>query len=44
VLDFAYRGIQTTVSTFAGIPLAETECDGCVTCVKVCPVGALYLK
>jgi formate dehydrogenase major subunit/NADH-quinone oxidoreductase subunit G len=44
VLDFAYRGIRTTISTFAGIPLAETGCDSCLACTAVCPVGALYLK
>ena len=44
VLDFAYRGIKTTISTFAGMPLAETDCDSCLACTAVCPVGALYLK
>jgi formate dehydrogenase major subunit/NADH-quinone oxidoreductase subunit G len=44
VLDFAYRGIRTTISTFAGIPLSETDCDSCLACTSVCPVGALYLK
>ena len=44
VLDFAYRGISTVVSTFAGIPLAEAGCNSCLACVTVCPVGALYLK
>ncbi len=44
VLDFAYRGINTIVSTFAGMPLAETECNSCLSCVAVCPVGALYSK
>jgi bidirectional [NiFe] hydrogenase diaphorase subunit len=44
VLDFAYRGIHTVVSTFAGIPLSETECNSCGNCIKVCPVGALYNK
>jgi formate dehydrogenase major subunit/NADH-quinone oxidoreductase subunit G len=44
VLDFAYRGIRTTVSTFAGIPLSETDCNSCMACASVCPVGALYLK
>ena len=44
VLDFAYRGISTVVSTFAGAPLSETECNSCLACVAVCPVGALYLK
>jgi formate dehydrogenase major subunit/NADH-quinone oxidoreductase subunit G len=44
VLDFAYRGLQTTVSTFAGIPLAETGCNSCLACAAVCPVGAIYLR
>jgi bidirectional [NiFe] hydrogenase diaphorase subunit len=44
VLDFAYRGIQTRVSTFAGIPLAEACSDSCFACVPACPVGALYAK
>jgi formate dehydrogenase major subunit/NADH-quinone oxidoreductase subunit G len=44
VLDFAYRGIKTTISTFAGIPLSETDCDSCLACTSVCPVGALYVK
>jgi formate dehydrogenase major subunit/NADH-quinone oxidoreductase subunit G len=44
VLDFAYRGLSTMVSTFAGIPLEETECNSCLSCVNVCPVGALYTK
>ncbi len=44
VLDFAYRGIDTRVSTFADMPLAETECNSCLNCVNICPVGSLYLK
>lgn len=44
VLDFAYRGISTAVSTFAGIPLAETTCNSCLACVAVCPVGSLYCR
>jgi bidirectional [NiFe] hydrogenase diaphorase subunit len=43
-LDFAYRGIRTQVSTFAGIPLAEACRDACLACVTICPVSALYLK
>lgn len=42
VLDFAFRGIRTIISTFAGIPLGETACNSCLQCVAVCPVGALY--
>jgi bidirectional [NiFe] hydrogenase diaphorase subunit len=44
VLDFAYRGIETGVSTFAGIPLIEAGCNSCLECVMVCPVGSLYKK
>lgn len=44
VLDFSFKGIDTRVSTFAGIPLAETACTGCLACVEVCPVAALVKK
>jgi len=44
VLDFAYRGIKTAVSTFAEMPLAETACNSCMSCVAVCPVGAIYTR
>ena len=44
VLDFACRGIDTWVSTFAGLPLAETACSACLECVRSCPAGSLYLK
>ena len=44
ILEFAFRGISTIVSTFNGIPLAEANCDSCLECVKVCPVGSLVAK
>jgi bidirectional [NiFe] hydrogenase diaphorase subunit len=44
ILDFAFRGIETKVSTIGGIPLAEAGCDSCLACVAVCPVGALVAK
>jgi bidirectional [NiFe] hydrogenase diaphorase subunit len=43
-LDFAYRGLKTAVSTFAEMPLAETDCNSCLACAGVCPVGSIYLK
>ena len=44
VLDFAYRGLKTAVSTFAEIPLADTECNSCLACAAACPVASIYLK
>jgi len=44
VLDFAYRGLKTIVSTFTQMPLAETACNSCLACAAVCPVGSIYLK
>lgn len=43
-LDFAYRGINTVVTTFADIPLAEADCNSCLACAAVCPVGSLIIK
>jgi bidirectional [NiFe] hydrogenase diaphorase subunit len=44
VFDFAFRGYQMRVSTFMGKPLRETDCNGCLKCAEVCPVGALWGK
>ena len=44
VLDFAYRGLKTAVSTFAEMPLADTECNSCLACAAACPVASIYLK
>lgn len=44
IFDFTFRGIETRVSTFDDIPLAETNCNSCQECVQVCPVAALVLK
>jgi len=44
ILDFAFKGIDTRVSTIDGIPLAEAGCNSCLACVAVCPVGALVAK
>jgi len=43
-LDFAFRGINTIVSTFGGIPLSKACTAGCLACVEVCPVGSLVRK
>ena len=44
ILDFAFKGIDTRVSTINDSPLAEAGCNGCLACVAVCPVGALIAK
>jgi bidirectional [NiFe] hydrogenase diaphorase subunit len=44
ILDFAFRGIETKISTIGDIPLAEVGCNSCLACVAVCPVGALVAK
>lgn len=43
-IDFAFRGIDTQVSTFNNVPLIDSKCDSCLQCVDVCPVGALVRK
>lgn len=43
-LNFAFRGIETAVSTFRGIPLKDSGCSDCSVCATVCPVGALTIK
>jgi formate dehydrogenase alpha subunit len=43
-IDFAFRGYQTTVSTFGNKPVAESPCEACGECVVRCPVGALLPK
>jgi len=40
-IDFAFRGIDTRVSTFDNVPLIDVSCNSCLECVEVCPVGAL---
>lgn len=43
-IDFAGRGLNTMVSTFDSVPLIDSNCNSCLECVKVCPVGALASK
>jgi len=43
-IDFAFRGIDTMVSTFDRVPLADSKCNSCLECVEICPVGSLVLK
>ncbi len=43
-IGFTQRGFKRMVSTFDNKPLAESRCQQCIECVKVCPVGALTFK
>jgi formate dehydrogenase alpha subunit len=43
-IDFAERGYQSRVSTFAGKAWADTICQSCGECVERCPTGALTPK
>ncbi len=43
-IDFAFRGFNTKIATFANRPIAESNCESCGECVVRCPVGALVLR
>lgn len=43
-IDFAFRGYDTTISTFGNKPILESTCESCGECVVRCPVGALTPK
>lgn len=40
-LGFEERGANSALVADLGIPLGESSCVGCGTCVQVCPTGAL---
>ena len=43
-IGFTRRGFKRMVSTFENRPLAESRCQQCGRCVRICPVGALISK
>ena len=43
-IDFARRGVKTTVTTAFDKGLGEVKCINCGQCIKICPVGALREK
>ncbi len=43
-IDFARRGVRTTVTTSFDKGLNEVRCINCGQCIKFCPVGALKEK
>lgn len=40
-LGFEERGADSTLVADLGVPLGESSCVGCGTCVQVCPTGTL---
>jgi formate dehydrogenase alpha subunit len=43
-IDLAYRGNNTTVSTFGDKPVLGSRCETCGECVTHCPTGALVFR
>ncbi len=43
-IDYVERGFLSKPSTFDNLPLENTECTFCGTCVSFCPTGALKEK
>lgn len=44
VLDFDGRGSKSILVADNGLPLGQSSCVSCGTCVAVCPTGALFEK
>ena len=44
MLTFAKRGFDTVVSFYGAGNLSAISCEGCRSCVEICPVGAIALK
>ncbi len=40
-LSFKERGAESTLIADLGVPLGESSCIGCGTCLQVCPTGTL---
>jgi formate dehydrogenase alpha subunit len=43
-IDYIGRGFATKPATFNDMPLEQSECTFCGTCVAICPTGALMEK
>ncbi len=43
-IDYLGRGFGSQPATLGGLPLEESECTFCGTCVALCPTGAIMEK
>jgi len=43
-IEFAGRGFDSRIASFADLPISESVCESCGECIEQCPVGALYAK
>jgi formate dehydrogenase alpha subunit len=43
-IDYIYRGTVVRPATLHDVPLEQSECTFCGTCVAICPTGALMEK
>jgi len=44
MLTFAKRGLDTVITFYSEESVSSQPCEGCLACVKVCPVAAITLK
>ncbi len=43
-LDYRHRGFDAHPATLLGLPLEQSDCTLCGTCLTVCPTGAIFEK
>ena len=43
-IHYAYRGLETKISTMLDRPVLQSTCESCGQCVDICPTGALRAK
>ena len=43
-LTFAKRGFDTVISSYRKDDASTVDCEKCIVCVDICPVGALILR
>ena len=40
-IDFAFRGLDTSIAPFYGEPIINSRCESCGECAALCPAGAM---